>query len=116
MKRHFVTVAVLLAFLAVGATSFTAAGTDGKAIFKENKCTNCHTIKAQAVERTGTAENTEAKPPDLSGVGLKHDAPWITKWLMKEETQNGKKHLKKFKGSDDDLQVLAKWLASLKQK
>jgi hypothetical protein len=116
MTRHLVIIAVFAGLIAIGATSSTITALDGKTIFKDNKCTNCHTIKAQAVERTGTAENTEAKPPDLSGVGTKHDAAWITKWLMKEETQNGKKHLKKFKGSDDDLQILAKWLSGLKQK
>ena len=117
MKRLIVTTAVLAAVLALGFRPFHIGSTaDGKQIFKDNKCTNCHTIKSQSVERTGKAEDSETKPPDLSGVGLKHDADWITKWLMKEETQHGKKHLKKFKGPDDDLQVLSKWLASLKQK
>lgn len=116
MKRYFVPVAVLAGFIALGATSSTISALDGKTLFKDNKCTNCHTIKSQSVERTGTAENTESKPPDLSGVGLKHDAAWITKWLQKEETQNGKKHLKKFKGTDDELGVLAKWLSGLKTK
>lgn len=117
MKRYFVTAAVLLGIFALGAGSISHTATaDGKSIFKDNKCSNCHTIKSQGVEKTGTSENTESKPPDLSGVGLKHDAAWITKWLQKEESQNGKKHLKKFKGPDDDLQILSKWLATLKTK
>jgi hypothetical protein len=61
-----------------------------------------------------SAGKSKKKYPDLSGVGLTHDAAWLTKYLQKTEAKNGKKHMKKFRGTDEDLGVLTAWLASLK--
>ena len=79
---------------------------------------NCHAIASQGIDRVTSAPlPAGAKtPPDLSGVGLKHKADWIQKWLMKEEEQEGKKHLKKFQGPEADLTTLSNWLSTLKKK
>ena len=100
----------------IGATNRldTSKSSDGKSLFLESKCQNCHSIKSQSIAKAGEPKPGEKAPPDLSNVGTKHNADWISKWLMKEEEMNGKKHLKKFKGSDADLKTLATWLASLK--
>ena len=114
MKRIFITsgiatlgisAIVLFAGASAGSTS------DGKSIFVSNKCNSCHSIQSQGISKVaGETVNASTQPPDLSGVGLKHNAAWITKYLKKQETLDGEKHLKKFKGSDEDLGTLAAWL------
>lgn len=88
----------------------------GKVIFKANKCSSCHAIKSQGIAKTAGEETKDKEPPDLSNVGTKHNAAWMAKYLLKKETLDDAKHLKKFKGSDEDLEVLTNWLATLKTK
>lgn len=88
----------------------------GKTIFKDNKCSSCHTIKSEGIIKVSTEEVKGNQPPDLSNVGSKHTGDWMCNYLLKKETLKDVKHLKKFKGSQDELEVLAKWLASLKTK
>jgi cytochrome c2 len=117
MKKILLSVALsVLVGATIGAASFNnlARNSDGKSIFKHKKCDKCHTVESQDIERSG-AKPPGKLPPDLSGVGLKHDADWIKAWLLKEKEQNGKKHLKKWTGSDDDLDTISKWLADLKK-
>lgn len=101
----------------VGAASISnlASGSDGKSLFTQNKCDKCHSVEAQRINRNGTPPPGKL-PPDLSGTGLKHNADWIKGWLLKDEEQNGKKHLKKWGGSDGDLVTISKWLAAQKKK
>ena len=85
-----------------------------------------HVISALGVEKeakkkddaAATASETKKKkkdPPDLSGVGLEHDAKWISAYLNKEETnKDGEKHEKRFKGTEAERRSVAMWLASLK--
>jgi mono/diheme cytochrome c family protein len=112
------TLAVLV-LLALSAGTLTSAGTlkpnaNGKAIFDQFKCAKCHTIESQGIKLGGPAPEGKT-PPDLSKAGAKHDANWISKWLLKEEELNGKKHVKRFTGSDDELKTLSTWLAGLKK-
>ncbi|SRR5579883_301706 len=108
-----VSVAVSVVLLgAVPVSNHTAK--DGKLIFLENKCSNCHSIAAENIK--GMRPEGGAKPSDLSNVGTKFKAEWFEKWLMKEETLYNKKHMKRFTGSSEDLHTLALWLESLKQK
>ncbi|MBS1902946.1 MAG: c-type cytochrome [Bacteroidetes bacterium] len=119
MKTVFTSAMVVLAAsLFIGATNVhnAATGSDGKSIFLENKCNTCHSIDALGIKRTSEPKPGEVIPSDLSGAGLTHDASWLDKWLMKEVELKGQKHLKKFKGSDGDRDILCKWLASLKTK
>jgi len=88
----------------------------GKTLFLDNKCSSCHSVKSQAIIKVSTEEVKGNQPPDLSNVGTKHTGDWMCNYLLKKETLNDAKHLKKFKGTQDELEVLAKWLASLKTK
>ncbi|MDP4198625.1 MAG: cytochrome c [Bacteroidota bacterium] len=106
----------LTTVILTSAGRLTPSASSGKAIFEQYKCSKCHTISSQGIEREGTPPAGGKLPPDLSGVGLRHDAAWMTKWLLKEEEQNGKKHMKKFTGPDDELKTLTTWLATLKKK
>jgi hypothetical protein len=113
MKRYLLTLAVTAGTLALGAVS-TRSVLDGKTIFIDNKCSNCHSIHTQGIK--GKRPEGGAKPSDLSNTGAKLKPEWIEKWLNKEETLYGKKHMKKFKGTPEELHVLAEWLSSLKEK
>jgi mono/diheme cytochrome c family protein len=115
MKRYLLTLALVLGTLGVGAASIKkAAQLDGKTIFVNNKCSNCHSIKTQGIK--GKRPEGGAKPSDLSNTGAKLKPEWIEKWLNKEETLYGKKHMKKFKGTPEELHILAEWLSSLHDK
>jgi mono/diheme cytochrome c family protein len=127
MTRSFgIAVVSIASILAVGAAvqGPTAADgvRDGKAVFIENRCNSCHTVKAAGIEKKKAAEPAEAKssskktPPDLSGVGLERKADWIAKFLMKEETIKGDKHEKRFKGPEADLKLVSAWLETQKTK
>ena len=112
--RGLLTAIAVLGFTLTGATWRPAAEKDGKSIFLDNKCSNCHSISTQGIK--GLRPEGGAKPNDLSNTGGKFKAPWIEKWLMKEETLNNKKHMRKFKGSPEELHMLAEWLETLKEK
>jgi mono/diheme cytochrome c family protein len=76
-----------------------AGDSAGEKVFADQKCAKCH--------KPGSKR-------DLAGVGKKHDAKWLTAFLKHEEAIDGKKHKKKFTGTDAELEALVKWLASLK--
>lgn len=108
-------IAVLLSALVVMGVltaSTSRPASDGKSIFLSNKCSTCHAIQAAGIARSTPA--TAKAPPDLSKVGARHNAAWISSFLQKEQTLNGKKHALKFKGTDQELGVLAAWLGGLK--
>jgi cytochrome c peroxidase len=110
----------------------------GLTLFKKGGCNECHAISALGVQKEakkkseGAAQPAEpAEPaatdadskkkkdkeaPDLSGAGLEHDAKWISAFLNKEETLNGEKHEKRFKGTEADRRTIAMFLAGLKTK
>ena len=118
---------VLIAFVA-GAAWIGAASADdaskvpnGKPVFEKYKCTSCHSIDSQGIKKKKPAEGeVEEKdeggrvPPDLSGVGVGNSAEWIAKYIQKLEMLDGKKHGKKFRGTESELKTLTGWLASLK--
>ena len=114
---------MLVAGLAAQRWSSAGEARDGKAVFLENHCNSCHTIKAAGIEKkkAATSEATaekksDKKPPDLSSVGLERKADWISKFLLKQETIKGDKHEKKFKGPEADLKLVSAWLESQKAK
>ena len=84
-------------------------GLDGKKIFASKKCISCHSIEA-----VGFKKKPNQKPPDLSVVGGERNAEWIAKYLQKKESIEGRKHLVKFQGNDEELTALAQWLETLK--
>ena len=110
----------------------------GKKLFLENKCNSCHSIDAAGIEKKkAEAEATDAKaapagekkdapaektttvpahkPPDLSSIGIDQTSEWMGKFLKKEvAAQDGKKHMKLWKGTDEDLKTLTAWLGEQK--
>ena len=119
----WVTVAVVAFGLCAAVPSARAAEpSKGAKLFVKNRCTVCHSVKAVGIEKKAAEPGDAAsdvskakrKPPDLSGIGLDHDAAWFSRWLQKKETIEGKTHMKKFLGPAGDLKTVTEWLASLK--
>jgi len=114
IKGAFLALAIVVTAMLAGAGTNRENMPDGKSIFVAANCNTCHSIQSQGIRKAGTGGETTS--PDLSGVGLRHNADWISKWLQKQVALNGKKHLKKWKGSDGDLATLSGWLAGLKRR
>jgi len=115
--RIILTAVVGLAFFA-GAEQQTQAGDNpGKTAFLSNKCTMCHSIQSEKIEKASGGYQTSKErnvPPDLSGIGKKHNAEWFAKYLKHQEELNSLKHAKTWRGTEEQLQALAKWLEGLK--
>ena len=129
MKRWTVAVLGLVSALALGAlvaSAEEAKDPAGKTLFLTYKCNSCHTIKAIGVEKRVAVEKegekadepattSKKKVSDLSSLGIDAKADWITKYLKKlEPAKDGKKHLKAFKGTDEELTTLSTWLETMK--
>lgn len=84
-----------------------ARAADGKEVFLAQKCNLCHTVSSAGIEATTT--NEKLKGPDLSTVELPAAAT-LAAYLKQEEMIDGKKHKKRFTGSDDELNALIAWL------
>ena len=87
------------------------ADDDGKEAFEKN-CAECHGVKVAEIE--ATTKDEKLKGPDLVDLGERFEAEWIVKYVKKEADKDGKAHKKKFKGSDEELQVLVDWLLEQK--
>ena len=107
-------------------TPATGDNKDGIELFKKSGCPECHAIsalglgvvKSEVIEEEddwGDDEgDNEIAPPDLSNVGTRHDAKWISNFLRKKVANDGRYHKKRFQGGKDDRRTLALWLATLK--
>jgi mono/diheme cytochrome c family protein len=95
----------VVAVTSVLAPSAGAATLDGKQIFLDQKCNMCHAVSSAGITPTG-----KIKAPDLAGLASKEDATWLGKFLRKAADKKGKKHLKPFTGSDEELGALIAWL------
>jgi mono/diheme cytochrome c family protein len=87
-----------------GAVAQTA---DGKQIFLGQKCNLCHSVKSAGIEATMKVE--KMKGPDLPVAGA--DKALVKSYLLQTAVKNGKKHPKKFTGTDEQLNALADWVA-----
>jgi len=106
--------AILLPALAVPPPARAEGDAPGKAVFEAQKCTMCHNVPAAGIERTTKSDKVAG--PDLPGDNAGKPASFFAQFLKKEVTnQEGKKHGKEWKGTDDELKQLTEWLASLKK-
>ncbi len=100
--------------LALALVPSGASADRGKDLFLAKKCNKCHTVESHGIELL----KPKKKFSDLSKTGSKRDATWLTGWLRKEiATPKGDKEIKhktKFKGSDEELAGVVKWLMTLK--
>ncbi len=113
--------AVVLGFIIVGmfSTDISLAQDQAAAvaIFTEHECQGCHSVQIAKIDLDiGELEPDEIDEdaPDLSAVGLKHEIDWLKLYLKKKNKQNDEKHEKKFRGTDEEFEVLTNWLVSMK--
>jgi mono/diheme cytochrome c family protein len=86
---------------------------DGKQIFLAQKCNLCHSVSPAGIEATTKSE--KMKGPDLVGES-KRDAKLLNGYLRKTADINGKKHVKQFTGSDEEIGALIAWLQKQEKK
>lgn len=82
----------------------------GKKVFVDKKCSACHSVESAGI----TSKKKDAV--DLSKTGDKQKAEVIAKYLDKKEKINGKEHKTAFKGTEQELKDVSKWLESQKSK
>ncbi len=105
-----VLLALMLPLIAVPQPARADGDPPGKAVFLAQKCNMCHNVPAAGITRTG-----KMTTPDLPGDNTGRPASFFAQFLKKEvENQEGKKHVKEWKGTDEELTQLTEWLASLK--
>lgn len=113
-KSSWVTGA-LLAFSLVfaGTLGIPAAGAEsaGNDLFLAQKCNMCHSVEGAGIQAKTTSE--KMRGPDLTEVTTRQSDEFIGSYLRKETEQNGKKHAKAFKGSDEELAALLTWFHQL---
>jgi len=105
--------ALALFLSAHAAPASAAAPPDGKAIFLAQKCNLCHSVSAAGIERQTKSEKVAG--PDLTTATAKHDRAFLEKYLTKQETLDGKKHGKEWKGSPEELAAVIDWLKQSKK-
>jgi cytochrome c5 len=115
--RSYLAFAGLLGLACTAATSVLAqeaaapaVPADGKAIFMSAKCNMCHAVPAQGIQAKATSD--KMKGPDLAGVAA--EPAELVKFLRKQAERNGATHKNEFKGTDEELQVLVKWVLEQK--
>jgi len=110
MKNTFFYILFISAIVALFGFAFSFSQDqklDGKQIFIDNKCNNCHTVTSMEI----TSKKDDAV--DLSNAGSVGDAQLIKSYLLKEAKLNDKDHKLKFKGLEAELNALVNWLLSL---
>lgn len=128
MKRILALTGVVVVVMGVLFTAAMAeeekkAALDGKTLFLEQKCANCHAVASMKIEKKAPAKEGAEKAdagskkkeaPDLSDLGSRVKADWLSPYLMKTADLKGVKHMTKFKGNADSLKVMVDWLMTLK--
>jgi mono/diheme cytochrome c family protein len=105
---------VSIAVLASGPSAAQSAKVlDGKQLFLAQKCNLCHSVSTAGIE--ATTSSAKMKGPDLVGES-KRDAKLLNSYLRKTADINGKKHMKQFTGSDEEIGALIAWLQAQEKK
>ena len=107
--------------------TFAASSDAAKALFKTHKCTKCHTIKAIGYEKPNAKaevkKDKDGAAPDLSKLSenvtkegdAQKQSEHIKLYLKKKVRHGTKKHKKRFKGEDSDLDAMIGLLLELNQ-
>ena len=76
----------------------------GKKVYKDKRCAICHVIKGKGGKLGG----------DLSRVGAKRKVQWLRSFMKNPKAIMPKVKMMPFKGSDEELDALVAYMASLK--
>ena len=104
--------AAVLVLGILGATAQIGAqeAAEGRKVFDQEKCGLCHAVASIGVE--AKVKSDKMKGPDLGGYETE-DKIFLFAYLRQEEKMDNKKHRRAAKSSDEELQALVDWLASL---
>jgi CxxC motif-containing protein (DUF1111 family) len=111
MKNTFFFILFISTIVALFAFAFSFSqdqGLDGKQIFIDSKCNNCHTVSSMEI----TSKKDDAT--DLSNASTIGEMSLIKSYLLKEAKINEQDHKIKFKGTEAELDALVNWLLTLK--
>lgn len=110
------------AFSAPVSLNVPAEKPDGKDVFLKYTCNTCHSVSTAGIERK--VPNSTA--PDLVDVTVRHEKPWIRKFIRQNEVhvscpvvdkaRDGKKHLILFTGTQEEEDALIDWLDQQRSK
>ncbi len=130
---------ILVISVCMASAQDEAVKDNGRKIFIEKRCYTCHTINAEAdaiqkekeafakskgVELKAEEEEEEGIAPDLSDIGNKVDVEFLQAFLKDPkkyfkdtpvcQSNAKKKYRKRFKGSDEEFEVIVTYLSTLK--
>jgi cytochrome c5 len=111
MKNTLLFILFISSIVALFAFAFSFSqeqALDGKQVFIDSKCNNCHTVTSMEI----TSKKDDAT--DLSNAGSVGTSELMKSYLLKEAKINDKNHKLKFKGTDEELNALVNWLLTLK--
>lgn len=105
----------LLSLFLINDTFTVESKEDGKQVFLKYKCDNCHSVSTADI-----VSKKKTKAPDLVNVTVRHEKPWIRKYIRKQDehvpcskvdsSRDGKPHMVEFKGSQEEEDALIDWL------
>jgi mono/diheme cytochrome c family protein len=104
VRAASVAAAIALAATVAFGQDGTALVSQGKRLFTEQGCYDCHTI--------GKAGTPIAN--DLSEVGSKYPESYLREWLREPQQQKPRAHMPKIEMAEAEARALAAYLASLK--
>jgi mono/diheme cytochrome c family protein len=111
MNRPTVRMPIVIVMGAMGLmTGLVFAQTDpsliakGEKIYAEKKCAMCHMIKGKGGKSGG----------DLTDVGVKRDMGWLKQFTKDPKSVMPKAKMPSFRGSEEELDAVAAYMASLK--
>lgn len=107
------------AILLLGGALPAAAQTkpvDGKALFLAQKCNMCHSVSVAGIERTTKSEKMAGADLSDAAAAPMKDLGSVTKYVRGETDMGGKKHPRKFTGSDEELGAILGWLQTQRKK
>ena len=110
MRRSAVTALALIAGVLILTDCPASAAEEpplvsqGRRLFEERGCYDCHTVAGKGV-KVG---------PDLTGVGRRYSASYLTHWL-RDNPERGAIHMPKFKLTEPQMRALEAFLLSLRE-
>lgn len=110
VRRPLLSAALLAVPMLLWTSSVSAETADAKQIFLGQKCNLCHSVKSAGIEATMKVE--KMKGPDFPVAHV--DKAQLKTYLLQTSEMNGKKHPKKFSGSDEQLNAVLDWVTKAK--
>ncbi|MBZ0111432.1 MAG: cytochrome c, partial [Thermoanaerobaculia bacterium] len=106
---------LMLALLPVTAVPVPAEETvdpPGKVAFLADGCNLCHEVSGEGIERKSKSDKMMGR--DMTGIGEDYDREFAKAYILREAAmEDGTKHKKPFKGTDEELEAILDWLATL---